>query len=151
MAPEAQELIIVVEKIIDQRRDEPRVSPTWVATEAMVKLDPGRVSLPLVYLGCHLHLRQIARGQLRLHFEDPAAAADDDLAQHELFPDLQRRYPAARPKRRPTSEPEYVLLEAMSDADYTFNLNRLRREGRAKLDHADALEAHWRELKRGAA
>jgi hypothetical protein len=45
MAPEAQELIIVVEEIIDTRRDAPCVCSTWIATEALVKLDPGPVSL----------------------------------------------------------------------------------------------------------
>lgn len=151
MAPEAQDLIIVVEKIIDTRRHAPRVSPTWIATEAIVTLDPGRISVPLVYLGCHLQLRQIARAQLRLHFEEPAAASDDELAQHELFPDLQRRYPTERKRKRfGDNEPEYALLEELSETDIAFNVRRLRREGRAKLAHADALEAYGRNKKRAA-
>jgi hypothetical protein len=33
------------------------------------------------------------------------------------------------------------LLEEMSDSDIAFNVQRLRKEGKAKLKHADALEA----------
>jgi hypothetical protein len=45
-------------------------------------------------------------------------------------------------------EPEYVRLEEMSRADIAFNVKRLRREGRAKLAHADALEAFGRTAQR---
>jgi hypothetical protein len=147
MAPEAQALADIISKIIHTRRDQQRISPSWVATEAMLEIDPSRVSLPLVYLGCHLELRQIARGALRLHFEDPADPSEDEEAQHEMFPDLQWRYPAAR-QRGADAEPEYVRLEEMTKADIAFNVKRLRREGRAKLAHADALEAFGRTAKR---
>jgi hypothetical protein len=143
MAPEAQALADIVSKIIHTRRVETRISPSWVATEAILQIDPTKVSLPLVYLGCHLELRQIARGLLRLHFEDIADPSDDEQAQHEMFPHLQWRYPAER-KKGADAEPEYVRLEELSKADIAFNVKRLRREGRAKLAHADALEAFGR-------
>lgn len=104
--------------------------------------------MPLVYLGCHLELRQIARGLLRQHFEEPPSPAGE-LTQHELFPDLQRRYPSARSKE--ASEPEYVLLDEMTDSDIWFNVERLRKEGASKLRHADALEAFGRDKTAAAA
>jgi hypothetical protein len=139
MASETQPLTAIVAKIIETRRHEVRINPSWIATEALLEIDPDKQSVPLVYLGCHLELRQIARGLLRQHFEDPPSPADDAIAQHDLFPDLQRRYPSARSKE--ASEPEYVLLDEMSDSDIWFNVERLRKEGTSKLRHADALEA----------
>jgi hypothetical protein len=106
----------------------------------MLLLDGGRVSPALVYTGCHLQLRQIAREFLRGKYEPDGETEDD--AQHELWPDLQRRYPTAKTARTP--DPEYVLLEHLNDADVGYNLARLRSEAVAKLRHADALEAWWR-------
>ena len=103
MTSETQALTAIVAKIIESRRDEVRINPSWIATEALLEIDPEKVSLPLVYLGCHLELRQIARNLLRQHFEEPPPPAAE-LTQHELFPDLQRRYPSARSKA--SSEPE---------------------------------------------
>jgi hypothetical protein len=148
MTSETQALTTIVAKIIETRRDEVRINPSWIATEALLEIDPEKVSLPLVYLGCHLELRQIARGLLRQHFEEPPSPADE-LIQHELFPDLQRRYPSARSKA--SSEPEYVLLDEMTDSDIWFNVGRLRKEGVAKLRHADALEAFGRDKTAAAA
>jgi hypothetical protein len=87
------------------------------------------------------HLRQIARQLLRQRFEPD----DQTLSvQHELWPDLQPRYPkASSPK---TEEPEYVLLEHMTREDIDYNVARLRNEANAKLRHADALEAFGRSL-----
>ena len=147
MAPEAQALANIIAKIIHTRRDQIRISPNWVATEAMMTLDPRRQSVPLVYLGCHLELRQLARSALRLHFEE-ASPTEDEFAQSELFPDLQWRYPVERKKT--DTEPEYVLLEVMTDKDIRFNVRRLRKEANAKLKHADALEAFGRNKRRSA-
>jgi len=129
----------LVARLIESRRSESRISPGWIATEAMKDLDPERVSPPLVYIGCHLELRQIARSQLRGRFErDPG-----ESEQHKLWPDLQARYPVLRGGE----EPEYVRLEDLTQTDVGYNVARLRAEGNAKLRHADALEAwgrsHW--------
>jgi hypothetical protein len=129
----------VVSQVIEARGEAPRISPTWVATEAMLTLDGERSSPPLVHLGCHLHLRQLAREVLRGKYE-PDADTDDD-AQHELWPYLQKRYPTAKSTR---DDPEYVLLEEMTEADVGYNVARLRAESHAKLRHADSLEAWGR-------
>jgi hypothetical protein len=90
----------------------------------------------LVYAGCNLQLRQIARGQLRRRFEPE----DDGGDEHDLFPGLQQRYPTARSAR--AEDPEYVLLEHLTPTDIGYNVARLRSEARAKMAHADALEAY---------
>ena len=141
MVTEAKELTAIILKLIDERRTERRISPSWVATEAMVIIDPDRVSPQLVRLGCHLELRQIARSVLRTRF---AEADEDEEAskQHEMFPELQWRYPTSRSSH--LEEPEYVRLEDMTDDDVSYNVARLRSEAMRKLAHADALEAWGR-------
>jgi hypothetical protein len=136
---EYAQLSEIIARIIDSRRDEARISPSWTATEAMKELDPERRSPPLVYLGCHLQLRQIARHHLRQEFQPEGEI--QPTAQDDLFPHLQWRYPTAR--SRSDDEPEYVLRERMSDDDVVFNIKRLRREGASKLKQADALEEWW--------
>jgi hypothetical protein len=124
--------------IYDRRSDAIRVSPAWLATEAMQELDPGRSAPPLVYMAANLQLRQMARAICRQRFEDDGDGAE----QHDLWPDLQRRYPAVHST---DAEPEYVLLEHLTEADVVFNVNRLRAEAAAKMRHADALEAWWQD------
>jgi hypothetical protein len=134
---EASALIEIVAHIIETRRDQVTISPSWVATEAMIELDAVelQISNPRVYIGCHLQLRQIARGQLRVRYEDDG---DEDADQHPLFPGLQRRYPVQRPAGE---EPEYIKLDCLSRPDAIYNIERLRCEARSKLQHADALQS----------
>ena len=126
----------MVQRVYDMYRDRVSVSPTWLATECMMQLDPERRSHALEYKMAHLQFRQIARGICAGHWEAPDEEAGEE---HDLFPDLQKRYPIHRPK---DSEPEYVLLEHLSGIDIAFNVGRLRSEAVAKLKHADALEAY---------
>jgi hypothetical protein len=132
---EASALIEVVDRVIETRRAQIAISPSWVATQAMIELDAVALQQdnPRVYIGCHLQLRQIARGILRERYED---TGDGD--QHPLFPNLQRRYPVQRPTG---DEPEYIKLENLSRPDALYNIERLRCEARSKLEHADALES----------
>lgn len=138
VGPEAKKLFDTVARIINVRASETRISPSWIATEAITDLDPERVSVPLVYLGCHLQLRQIARQLLRKSFE----SEETESFQHNLFPNLQARYPTARSVD--ADEPEYVVLEMLSDEDIDYNIDRLRSEAMSKLKHADALAAFKR-------
>jgi hypothetical protein len=135
MTNEEKKLQVIVQKIVEQRREQIKVSPTWVATEAMLEIDPKRVSTALAYAGCHLHLRQAARSFLRDKFEGD----EDQKMSHPLFPDLQARYPSARSK--PGEEPEYVREENMTPEDYDYNITRMTREVLAKQKHVDALKA----------
>jgi hypothetical protein len=144
---EESQLAEIVARIIDIRRTHVRIVPSWIATEALKEIDPANRSHPLVRAGCHLQLRQIARAQCRNLFED-GDTIDDGEPEFTGFKELQWRYPAAHSKGKP--EPEYVLLDQLSRADVIYNVRRLRREGQAKLKHADALEA-WDLARRGAA
>lgn len=125
--------------VINRDSLQPRINPAWVANEALMSLDPTRISPTAVYNGCLLQARQVARGMLRGKFET------EETSQHSLFPDLQPRYPV---KHEGSSEPEYILLEQMSDGDIEYNVERLRSEAEAKLKHADALEEYGRRRKR---
>lgn len=115
-----------------------RISPAWLATEAIQKIDPDRLAPELLYRAAHLHLCQIARDVCRKWFQPDE---DGEPKQHSLWPKLQQRYPSARRRGR---EPEYVLLERMTAADVRYNLRRLRREAKSKLEHADELEEWWK-------
>jgi hypothetical protein len=122
------------------------VSPSWVATQAFIEIDPGfsvRKDRPLVYIAAHLELRQMARQQLAQKWGSKREEPKD-----ELFPELQERYPVKR--EHPDEEPVYRRRELLSDADVRYNLKRLRSEADAKLRHADALEAWWKTFKKTA-
>jgi hypothetical protein len=133
----------IVREIMDARKTDVHLSPAWIATEGMVKMDAKDLQKinPLVYLAAHLQLRQIARQECRKQFD-----ADDgetlDPAQQEMFPGLQSRYPAAHAEE--IDEPSYVLRDSLTADDVTFNVQRLSREGRSKLARANALDAWWR-------
>lgn len=127
----------VVGAAYEKHKDQGEISPSWLATLAMVEIGFGRDLHELGYIGCHLHLRQVARYFCGKKF-DPEENIEDDL-----FPEtLQQRYP-----KKPTdkdSEPVYILLDLLSDDDVKYNVARLRKESSAKLKHADALEAWGR-------
>jgi hypothetical protein len=139
MTHEEGQLAEIVARIIDIRRAQERINPSWIATEALKEIDPAARSVDLVRIGCHLQLRQIARAACRKLFE---GKADEDEPEFAEFKHLQWRYPTARSKD--AAEPEYVLRDRLTDEDVAYNITRLRREGRAKLAHADALEAWGR-------
>ena len=88
MTAEESVLAALVARIVDIRCSAVKISPAWIATEAMRELDPGRRSVDLVFRGCHLHLRQLAREQLRKRFEDRDGESPSD--QHEMFPQLRQ-------------------------------------------------------------
>jgi hypothetical protein len=135
---DSRELYAVLASICATHRDKPSLNPAWLATEAMHVIAFPRELHNIGYKGCHLEFRQIARSFCRKRF-DPAEAEAPDL-----FPEtLQARYPQ-RPTD-PDADPVYVLLDLMDDSDIQYNIDRLRKEARAKLRHADALEAWARQ------
>jgi hypothetical protein len=141
---EASGLIEIISRIIEGRRGEARISPSWVATEGMQELRAGWMrepnnGYPLVYIGCHLQLRQIARGVLRERFEPELD--DGETVQHPLFPGLQWRYPIPHAEGE---EPQYVLLDLLTDEQIDYNIERIRSEVEAKQRHIDILVAYKR-------
>jgi hypothetical protein len=143
MTQEERKLAEIVARIINGRRDETKINPMWIAEEALQEIDPGRHSPELVRLGCHLQLRQIARGQCRKLFEDGEGEDDVDAPRFNGFDELQWRYPRAHSNN--AGQPEYVLLGHMTQSDVDYNVARLHREGRAKIAHARLLEIWGRE------
>ena len=131
-----QQLRNILQIAYDNISEAVDVSPSLLATTALVELDPDKRTPALVYMAAHLELRQIGRSICREWFEKEE---EPDEA-HSLFPDLQNRYPAAHAE---DVEPMYRLLEHLTEDDVMFNVNRLRREAAAKMKHADALEAWW--------
>ena len=132
----------IIAHIIDERRDEPSISPTWVATEAMAALKAAWMlrskknpNAPEWYRIAHLTCRQMAREKLRNFFEPER---DEDKSTHPLFPELQWRYPKAARSRE--EEPEYLTLETLERQDWQYNMDRLRSDAQSRLRHADALE-----------
>lgn len=115
---------------IERRNGEPRISASWVANEAIMKIDPGRISVPAIYAAALEHAKQHARALLR------------NNPQHELFTKVQAYYPAARSKR---DDPEYVRrdYDCMSQEDVDYNALRLGAASDALAKHRDALLAWW--------
>jgi hypothetical protein len=137
---DAEELRSIVVMIIEDHSEVIRMSPDWIATQAMQDMKFERVTHPLVYSGCHAQLQQIAREKLRRRFD---LTADDAPTQTEMFSDvIQLRYPK---HHAPGENPEYVYRDYMTDDDIAFNVARMRAVGRALLKHADALELWGRE------
>jgi hypothetical protein len=139
-----EELGLIVERVLELHATSKDVSPAWIATTAMALMKFSRELHRLGYAGCHLELRQIARGKLRKRF-DPTAIADDDAEdQPDFFPEtLQERYPIARKRGE---EATYRKLVQLTKVDVSFNVNRMRRASGALGRHADRLEA-WDEAR----
>lgn len=134
----------IIREVYESHSDRPSVSPAWLATEAMETIQFPRGLHEVGYEGCHLQFRQIARSFCRRHF-DPTETVENDL-----FPEtLQQRYPLS--PNETDEEPTYVLLDRLGQSDLLYNVTRLRKEARAKLSHADALEAWGRRKFQAAA
>ncbi|MGI9403061.1 MAG: hypothetical protein ACR2OF_00945 [Hyphomicrobium sp.] len=139
MTLEQKKLREILSTVLNKRAGEVSISPAWLATEAMIYIDPDRISPSLVYQAAHLQLRQLGRDLCRKQYTE---AIEGD-PQHRLFPDLQARYPTCRSASE--DDPEYVKLEHLTQEDVDYNVARLRAEASAKMAHARALEAWGRE------
>lgn len=138
-----KELAEVVERVIDGYHDIKDIDPAWVATHAMTVIEFPRALHRLGYAGCHLELRQIARGKLRKRFDPTAAADDDEQDIDDLFPEtLQERYPKARKKGE---QPTYRRLWDLQEEDVIYNASRMEKVSDGLARHADRLRNWWRE------
>ena len=164
-----------IAEIIERRRDESRINPSWVANEAMKKWDPGREAHPCIYHGSFEHAKDVAREQLRDKFNP----VESDAPQHELFTELQWRYPVARDDVTPRNalaiklleegkaktlkearkqatleikpaEPAYVLLENMSEEDFEYNMRHMLKKSVSLVHHVDALQSYRDDRRRRA-
>jgi hypothetical protein len=137
VSAKGDELYDVIERIYERQRDYREISPISLAREGMQAIDFPSSLHALGYIGCELHLREIARTFCRRRFE-PVKTPGEHL-EVDLFPEtLQERYPV---KGMAGDEPRYVLRGHLSMEDRAFNVARMRRASRALTKHADALEA----------
>jgi hypothetical protein len=138
MSLEPRRLRKIVQEIYDRRAGEVTVSPASLAAEAMIALDPDRLTDLTIASAANLQFRQIARAICRGVKPDHEESEQFEIDFHEV---LQTRYPTARSVK--SEDPEYVLLDHMSDEDFAWNIQRLTREADAKTAHARALAEYW--------
>lgn len=112
------------------------LSPTSLALAVQLRFESGDIQPHIRYTSLE-HLKQMSRGVLRGQF-DPVAD-EDDSQQGEMFSGhLQDRYPIKVPKG---AEPQYKMRIALSTSEAQWNIDRLRKSARARLEHADAMQA----------
>ena len=139
---ENNELTDAVRRVYEINRNVVSLDPGFLADGAMEIIGFAQATHPVGWLGCHLHLRQLARAYCRRNFEAPADGAGERQGFLPLDA-LQDRYPR-RPV--PDQEPVYVLREHLTEDDRWFNIARLRQSAAALLRHADALQAETEQL-----
>lgn len=140
MYPEIKAYDLCKQVIEAQWGDCQPVSPSSVATEMM---DRFRESDPTVAYHCFLDFKRIARQFLRRMFKDK----EQQIEQERLFGDLlQARYPAER-----DGDEVYARPDDLTDNEIILNIERLKKEARAKQDHAIALLGYLNQRRQKAA
>lgn len=120
----------LIRKYIEELNGVHIIAPPMLAKLALEELDPEKSTpVEVEELADHA-LRQIARDELR-RVHDPI---EKDDPHPDMFDGLQDRYPCADKKG-------YILRVAMSLEDRTYNITRLKKEAKAKTEHATALQA----------
>lgn len=114
--------------------------PSWVAMATLKELDPKNLTPVRVGQAALEQFKGMAARRLRGKFEP---LNDKDALQHDLFPDLQRRYPIKRNSKQ--DEPIYADLEDLSDEDIEWNVHRLASESKTKMAHSKALAQYGRD------
>jgi hypothetical protein len=117
--------------------------PEDLADLVFERLDPDGVSPFLVAWAAKLELRQLAR-QICAHRQETRERRAES-GQIELF-ELQPRYPARRCTSDGTPRDAYVLRHCLSYWERKAVVNRLSREGHAKLRHGQALDVETEKL-----
>ncbi len=134
MTDDARKLRDILQGIIESFKDDKDISPSVLATAALLKLDPEKKTIPIIYIAAHLELRQISRQILAGHQD-----RRDDYEYLLLEDGLQDRYPIARKK---DEEPLYRKRNELTDADKEFTLMALSKKAAGYQRHYD-LFAAW--------
>jgi len=72
----------LIATIIDRRRKQGlALIPDWIAAEATHELDPNRISHPVIYEACRLHLRHSASGKVCTEIEEDPGKVQRDTDQ----------------------------------------------------------------------
>lgn len=141
---EGEELVAAVRRVYDINHRVVSINPEFLADAAMDIIGFDKSIHRLGWLGCNLHLRQVARAFCRRNFDPAAMATEFAAGTRDMFDDtLQDRYPRRTQKGR---EPEYVLRDHLSEDDRWFNIDRMRGTARALQRHSDALEGETVEV-----
>lgn len=135
-----------IQATIDAMGDAVALSPTSLALAVQRGYATGHIQPHIQYTSLE-HLKAIARRVLSGRYE--ADSEDNESHQSELFSgQLQDRYPI-QVKRG--EQPIYKLRYALEPHEVEWNVNILRKSARARLEHADALEAWGDDRKQLAA
>jgi len=130
-----------IQKAMTRLGDLAIISPTTIALEVQSKYTDGPIEPHIEYTSLE-HLKQMCRKVLASKHEFDGE--ENEVHQGELFSGaLQERYPIPH---EPGGEPLYKRLELLTPAEIKWNVESLRKSARARLDHADALEAWAREF-----
>lgn len=136
-------------RMIDEKGDIEEITPASLALNAMSIYSKERLEPEIEYTS-YEHLKGMARKALARRYDhgDGEEAYGEDESQGSLFKQLQERYPVPKVKGR---EPTYKLRSHLSEYERAWNVGQLRKAGRARLAHADALEAEGESAPKSAA
>lgn len=118
------------------------ISPAALAHRVFETFSTGEEEPHIQYTSLE-HLKHMARVFLARRKDadgdmNAAHGAQGDLDLGVTFTGLQDRYPLPR---KAGEEPAYKLRSELTDDDRGWNIQQLRKSARARLKHADALEA----------
>lgn len=134
---EHAEIMTVMQSQVEALDSAVFIMPNALAAATYQEISPDQSEARLVgYLTLQM-LTVMARKLLGKRFSlesDETDAYDGDLFSGAL----QRRYPLPRPSGQ---EPVYKLREHLTEEERAWNVSQLRKSARARLEHADALEA----------
>lgn len=131
-----EQIRVDMQAIIDGQCGIEIISPTSLALALQGQYEPGELE-PHIKFSSLEGMKQIARGVLSGRYE--AESDDGESLNGELFSGhLQTRSPVPRKRGE---EPVYKLRSSLSSDERAWNVRSLRASARARLLHADALEA----------
>lgn len=140
-----EEVVTAIHREIDNFGSVVALSPTSVALAVQAAFGAPGTEAHIRYTSLE-HLKHMARRVLAGRF-DPEGD-ENEAHQGEMFSgDLQDRYPV--PRKR-DEEPLYKQRDAMTADEVEWNVEQLRKSAKARLRHADALEA-WNNERRAPA
>jgi hypothetical protein len=134
---EYSEIVTVMQSQIDALDNAELIMPSALAMATYQAISPEQDEERLVqYLTVEM-LKVMARKLLGRKFS--IESDETEAYQGDLFSGaLQKRYPIPRQQGE---EPVYKLRSKLTPKERAWNVEQLRKSARARLEHADALEA----------
>jgi hypothetical protein len=121
-------------RIYESMKDDVEASVEYIAGRVICELDPHAISPMTVRHSAIMNIRHVTRHVMRKQTRSVEAL---DTSTEDMFgAALQVRYPCER-----DSQLVYVKREHMTIEERQQNSQALRAEAKAKLAHADALDA----------